>query len=59
MNVISWRDADFAAQVERLLAPSSLFDSSIEEQTRAIIEAVQTRGDTALSELTERFNGDG
>jgi histidinol dehydrogenase len=57
MNVISWRAADFAAQVERLLAPSSLFDSAIEQQTRAIIEAVQTRGDAALAELTERFNG--
>jgi histidinol dehydrogenase len=57
MNVISWRDADFSAQVERLLAPSSLFDPAIESQTRAIIEAVQTRGDAALVELTERFNG--
>jgi histidinol dehydrogenase len=57
MNVISWREADFAAQVERLLAPSSLFDSAIEQQTRAILEAVQTRGDAALAELTERFNG--
>ncbi|MGA2174058.1 MAG: histidinol dehydrogenase [Verrucomicrobiota bacterium] len=57
MNVISWRDADFAAQIARLLAPSSLFDPAIEEQTRAIIEAVRTRGDAALIELTERFNG--
>jgi histidinol dehydrogenase len=57
MNVISWRDADFSRQVERLLAPSSLFDPAIEEQTRAIIEAVQKRGDEALVELTERFNG--
>jgi histidinol dehydrogenase len=57
MNVISHRDPDFAAQVQRLLAPSSLFDPAIETQTRAIIEAVQSRGDAALSELTERFNG--
>ncbi len=57
MNVISWRDADFTAQIERLLAPSSLFDPVIEEQTRFIIEAVRTRGDAALAELTERFNG--
>jgi histidinol dehydrogenase len=40
-----------------LLAPSSLFDPAIEAQTRAIVESVQTRGDAALSELTERFNG--
>lgn len=57
MNMTSWRDTDFAAQLERLLAPSSLFDSGIEQQTRAIIEAVRLRGDEALTELTERFNG--
>ncbi|HUD47874.1 MAG TPA: histidinol dehydrogenase [Candidatus Baltobacteraceae bacterium] len=57
MNVISHLDADFARQVRRLLAPSSLFDPAIEAQTRAIIESVQNRGDSALTELTERFNG--
>jgi histidinol dehydrogenase len=57
MNVISHRDADFAEQLRRMLAPSSLFDPAIEEQTRAIVEAVRTRGDAALVELTERFNG--
>jgi histidinol dehydrogenase len=57
MNVISHRDADFAEQIRRMLAPSSLFDPAIEEQTRAIVEAVRTRGDEALVELTERFNG--
>jgi histidinol dehydrogenase len=57
MNVISHRDGDFAAQLQRMLAPSSLFDPAIEEQTRAIIEAVRERGDDALTELTERFNG--
>jgi histidinol dehydrogenase len=57
MNVISHRDADFAAQLRRLLAPSSLFDPAIQEQTRALVEAVRARGDEALVELTERFNG--
>jgi histidinol dehydrogenase len=57
MNVISHRDADFAAQLRRLLAPSSLFDQAIEEQTRVIVDAVRARGDAALIELTERFNG--
>jgi histidinol dehydrogenase len=57
MNVISHRDRDFAAQIQRLLAPSSLFDPAIEAQTRGIVEAVQNRGDDALIELTERFNG--
>jgi histidinol dehydrogenase len=57
MNVISHREADFADQLRRMLAPSSLFDPAIEEQTRAIVEAVRTRGDAALAELTERFHG--
>jgi histidinol dehydrogenase len=57
MNVVSHRDADFDEQIRRLLAPSSLFDPAIEAQTKAIVEAVQTRGDAALIELTERFNG--
>src|SRR5208282_4728450 len=57
MNVISHRQADFADQLRRMLAPSSLFDPAIEEQTRAIVEAVRAGGDQALMELTERFNG--
>src|ERR1700689_2707252 len=57
MKVISYRQADFADQLRRLLAPSSLSAPAIEEQTCAIVEAVRTRGDEALVELTERFNG--
>jgi histidinol dehydrogenase len=57
MNVLSHRDPDFAAQIRRLLAPSSLFDPAIEEPTRVIVEAVRARGDEALVELTERFQG--
>ncbi len=40
-----------------MLAASSLFDPGIEKQTRAIVEAVQARGDEALLEFTERFGG--
>ncbi len=57
MNVISHRDADFSQQIQRMLAPSSLFDPQIESQTREIVESVRIRGDAALIELTERFNG--
>ncbi len=57
MNVISHRDADFAQKIQRMLAPSSLFDPAIEAQTREIVESVRTCGDAALVELTERFNG--
>jgi histidinol dehydrogenase len=57
MNVVSHRDRDFGDQIKRLLAPSSLFDPVIEQQTRDIINAVRTRGDAAIAELTERFQG--
>jgi len=57
MNVVSYNDPDFGDQINRLLAPSSLFDPAIELQTQGIIDAVRARGDDAIAELTERFNG--
>jgi histidinol dehydrogenase len=57
MNILLHSETDFAARFQKLLASSSLFDPHIEQQTRAIIQAVQERGDGALVELTERFNG--
>ncbi|HNQ89124.1 MAG TPA: histidinol dehydrogenase [Verrucomicrobiota bacterium] len=57
MNVTRHRDADYAQRIAELTAASSLFDPKIEEQTRALVEAVRTRGDAALIEFTERFDG--
>ncbi|HEY3861264.1 MAG TPA: histidinol dehydrogenase [Verrucomicrobiae bacterium] len=57
MNVISHGEAGFEEALRRMLAPSSLFDPAIEEQTSAIIDTVRTRGDAGVAELTERFNG--
>lgn len=57
MNVIAHGDSDFGEQLKRLLAPSSLFDPAIEQQTQTIIDSVRARGDDAIAELTERFNG--
>jgi histidinol dehydrogenase len=57
MNILLHSEADFAARFKELLASSSLFDPAIEQQTRTIIQAVRERGDDALVELTERFNG--
>ena len=39
------------------LASSSLFDPVVEERARGIVTAVRERGDAALLELTERFDG--
>ncbi|MDB6121062.1 MAG: hisD, partial [Pedosphaera sp.] len=56
MNVIRHTDKDFAERLRQLAAPSSLFDPVIEERARGIVDAVRTRGDAALVELTERFD---
>lgn len=57
MNIIRQSDSDFAGKRRELTAPSSLFDPVIEQAVHAIIKDVQERGDEALLELTERFDG--
>jgi histidinol dehydrogenase len=57
MNVIRHTDAGFSKHLDGLAAASSLFDPAIEQRTRAILDAVRARGDVALLELTERFDG--
>ena len=57
MNVIRYSDNDYQRQLRKLTSLSSLFDPTIEERTRAIVEAVYLRGDAALLEFTERFDG--
>ena len=57
MKVIRHSDASFCKKLRELTAPSSLFDLVIEQRTRAILDAVQTRGDDAVLEFTEKFDG--
>jgi histidinol dehydrogenase len=57
MKIIRHTDVDFADRLRELTAPSSLFDPVIEERTRAIVDAVKTRGDEAVLEFTQRFDG--
>ena len=57
MQVIHHTDANFAAQLREAAAGSSLFDAEIENRTRAIVDAIRARGDAALLEFTERFDG--
>ena len=57
MNVARYTDSDFAERIRTLLSSSSLFDPVIEERTCAILEGVRNRGDEALLEFTERFDG--
>src|SRR5882724_7673158 len=57
MKVIRHTDKGFTATLRALTTQSSLFDPTIEERTGAILQDVLARGDTALLELTERFDG--
>lgn len=57
MNVIRHREAGFAEALDAIARGSSLFDPTIEQRTRTIIEAVAGEGDAALRELTKRFDG--
>ena len=57
MKVIRHSDRDFADQIAGLTEKTSLFDAEIEQRTRAILEAGRSRGDDALLEFTERFDG--
>ena len=57
MKIVRHTDANFAAKLRGVAAASSLFDAEIEQRTRTILEAVKTRGDDALLELTEKFDG--
>ena len=56
MKILRYNHPDFSEQLARVLAASSLFDATIDERVRAIIADVQTHGDAALVELTERFD---
>src|SRR5256885_37444 len=57
MNIARFNQSNFAEQMRELMGSSTLFDRAIEERARAIIESVRARGDAALIELTERFDG--
>lgn len=57
MNLLRQTDAAFVSQLARLSSGSSLFDATIETRARAVLDAVAERGDEALAELTERYDG--
>lgn len=57
MNVLRQSQPDFRERVDALARVSSLFDPGVEERTRGVIREVEARGDAALTDLTERFDG--
>ncbi|MDH0867986.1 histidinol dehydrogenase [Mitsuaria sp. GD03876] len=50
-------DADFEAQFQRVLHWSAETDAAIESRVADILADVRTRGDAAVLEYTERFDG--
>jgi histidinol dehydrogenase len=57
MKIVRHTDRDFSARLREVAADSSLFDAEIEARTRAILHEVFVRGDDAVLEFTERFDG--
>jgi histidinol dehydrogenase len=57
MKVLRHNQPDFATALDAALAVNSLFDTGIEERVRAVIADVAARGDAAVRDLTERFDG--
>jgi len=57
MKVIRHTDVNFGERLRELTAASSLFDTEIEQRTQAILRDVDLRGDDALLEFTEKFDG--
>ena len=55
--LLSTRDAGFEAAFQRVLHWSAETDDAIEERVAAIIADVKKRGDGAVLEYTERFDG--
>ncbi|AYN95520.1 histidinol dehydrogenase [Pseudomonas sp. LTJR-52] len=50
-------DPDFARHLDHLLSWESVSDTGVNQRVLEIIEAVRTRGDEALVEFTQRFDG--
>jgi histidinol dehydrogenase len=50
-------DPDFARHLDHLLSWESVSDAGVNQRVLEIIEAVRSRGDEALVEFTQRFDG--
>src|SRR5277367_5500237 len=57
MKIVRSTDKDFSAKLLEAAADSSLFDAEIEQRTQAILHEVFLRGDDAVLEFTEKFDG--
>ena len=54
---LSTTDVDFDAQLEQLLAWESVSDDAVNDVVKQVIADIRTRGDLALMDFTNRFDG--
>jgi len=57
MKIARHTEKDFSAKLNELSANASLFDEEIEQRTKAILHEVFVRGDDAVLEFTQKFDG--
>ena len=57
MKIVRYTDKNFSAKLRAVAADSSLFDAEIEARTKAILHDVFVRGDDAVLDFTEKFDG--
>src|ERR1700722_14487471 len=57
MKIVRHTDKDFSAKLRDVAVDSSLFDAEIEQRTKAILHDVFVRGDDAVLDFTEKFDG--
>jgi histidinol dehydrogenase len=57
MKIARHTDKDFFTRLREVSADTSLFDAEIESRTKAILHEVFVRGDDAVLEFTEKFDG--
>lgn len=57
MNVLDWNALDATAQARALTRPVQTVAAQTRESVAGLIQQVRSRGDAALREITERFDG--
>ena len=57
MRVIDWQKATVSERKEALARPQHSDDAALTEKVAAILQQVKAQGDTALRELTAKFDG--
>jgi histidinol dehydrogenase len=57
MQIIDWHVASAAQRAAALARPAQTHSARVAAEARAIVDAVRARGDAALREFTEKFDG--